>query len=48
MTDIPVTNYGPLARDIHGIDEAVSLASMRRVTLTLAHYLVNWCGVEPI
>jgi len=48
MTDIPVTNYGPLARDIHGIDEAVSLASMRRVTLALAHYLVNWCGVEPI
>lgn len=48
MTDIPVTNYGPLARDIHGIDEAVSLASMRRVTLTLAQYLVNWCGVEPI
>lgn len=48
MTDIPVTNYGPLARDIHGIDEAVSLASVRRVTLTLAHYLVNWCGVEPV
>lgn len=48
MTDIPVTNYGPLARDIHGIDEAVSLASMRRVTLTLAHYLVDWCGVEAL
>lgn len=48
MTDLPVTNYGPLARDIHGIDEAVSLPSMRRVTLTLAHFLVDWCGVETL
>lgn len=47
-TDLPVTNYGPLARDIHGIDEAVSLASMQRVATTLARYLVDWCGVRPL
>ena len=46
-TDLPVTNYGPLARHIHGIDEAVSLASMTRVTTTLARFLIDWCGVEP-
>ncbi|MDQ2779141.1 MAG: ArgE/DapE family deacylase [Pseudomonadota bacterium] len=47
-TDIPVTNYGPLARHIHGIDEAVSLASMVRVTTVMARFLVDWCGVEPV
>ena len=48
MTDLPVTVYGPVARNIHGIDEAVSLASMRRVAATLAQFIVDWCGVEPI
>lgn len=46
MTDIPVTIYGPIARNIHGIDEAVSLASMRRVAATMAQFIVDWCGVE--
>ena len=48
MTDLPVTVYGPLARHIHGIDEAVSLDSMRRVTATFARFLAGWCGVEPL
>jgi acetylornithine deacetylase len=48
MTDIPVTIYGPTARNIHGIDEAVSLASMRRVATTMARFIVDWCGVEPL
>jgi acetylornithine deacetylase len=46
MTDVPVTVYGPVARHIHGIDEAVSLESMRRVTLTLARFMADWCGLE--
>jgi acetylornithine deacetylase len=46
MTDIPVTIYGPIARNIHGIDEAVSLASMRRAAATMAQFIVDWCGVE--
>lgn len=45
LTDIPVTNYGPEARHIHGLDECVSLASMRRVATVMARYLVDWCGV---
>jgi acetylornithine deacetylase len=48
MTDIPVTVYGPLARNIHGIDEAVSLDSMKRVAATMAQFMVDWCGVEPL
>ncbi|WP_017762275.1 ArgE/DapE family deacylase [Pseudacidovorax intermedius] len=44
-TDLPVTNYGPTARNIHGIDEAVSLESMQRVTAAMAQFIVDWCGV---
>lgn len=45
--DTPVTCYGPEARNIHGIDESVSIDSMVRVTTTFAQFLVDWCGVEP-
>jgi acetylornithine deacetylase len=48
LTDLPVTIYGPTARNIHGIDEAVSLASMQRVAAAMAQFMVDWCGVEPI
>jgi acetylornithine deacetylase len=48
MTDIPFTVYGPLARNIHRIDEAVSLASMSRVAATMAGYIADWCGVETL
>ncbi|MDB5818075.1 MAG: acetylornithine deacetylase or succinyl-diaminopimelate desuccinylase [Rhizobacter sp.] len=47
-TDTPVTNYGPLARNIHGIDESVSLDSMKRVVATMVRFMVDWCGVEPL
>ena len=47
MLDTPVTCYGPLARNIHGVDESVSLASMLRVATTLAQFIHDWCGVEP-
>lgn len=48
LTDLPVTVYGPVARNIHGIDEAVSLHSMQRVAATMAQFMVDWCGVEEI
>jgi acetylornithine deacetylase len=47
MLDAAVTCYGPEARNIHGIDESVSLASMLRVTTTLTQFLHDWCGIEP-
>ncbi|WP_066415925.1 hypothetical protein [Bordetella ansorpii] len=43
----PVTCHGPEARNIRDIDEAVSLASMKRVTVAMAQLMVDWCGVEP-
>ena len=45
MLDLPVTCYGPQARNIHGIDESVSIVSMKRVTAVFASFLANWCGV---
>lgn len=48
MTDMAVTNYGPLAKDIHGIDECVSLSSMERVTQTLVHYIISHCGATAL
>ncbi|MBQ1765910.1 MAG: M20/M25/M40 family metallo-hydrolase, partial [Aquincola sp.] len=44
-TDLPVTNYGPVARAIHGLDEAVELASMQRVATVMARHIQTWCGL---
>ena len=38
--------YGPISRNIHGADECVSLASVQRVTATMALFIAEWCGVE--
>lgn len=45
---IPCLVYGPISRDIHGIDERVSLSSLKRVTGTIALFIADWCGLEPI
>ena len=45
---IPATCYGPEARNIHGIDESVSIDSMNRVSAVLALFIARWCGVEKI
>jgi acetylornithine deacetylase len=45
---IPATCYGPEADNIHGIDESVSLDSVRRVTQVLALFIARWCGLEKI
>ena len=44
---IPALCYGPVSRGIHGIDEAVDLASVRRVTKAIALFVAQWCGLEP-
>jgi acetylornithine deacetylase len=46
--DCPALVYGPHARAIHGFDERVSLASVRRVTGTIALFIADWCGLEPV
>ena len=45
---IPTLVYGPSSRNIHGIDEAVDLASVRRITKTIALFISRWCGVSRI
>lgn len=46
MMDVPVTCYGPIARNVHGFDESVSVDSMVNVATTLALFMQEWCGLE--
>jgi acetylornithine deacetylase len=45
---IPALCYGPISRNIHGFDESVSLSSVKRITGTIALFITEWCGTEPI
>eukprot|EP01120_Amphizonella_sp_Union-15-10_P017302 TRINITY_DN9579_c0_g1_i1.p1 TRINITY_DN9579_c0_g1~~TRINITY_DN9579_c0_g1_i1.p1 ORF type:complete len:432 (+),score=68.91 TRINITY_DN9579_c0_g1_i1:86-1381(+) len=45
---IPSTCYGPEAKNIHGIDESVSLDSMKQVAKVLAVFISKWCGLEKL
>ncbi|MGF1525574.1 MAG: ArgE/DapE family deacylase [Candidatus Competibacterales bacterium] len=44
--DCPCLVYGPLAENIHGVDERVHLGSLLRVTKTIALFIAHWCGLE--
>jgi acetylornithine deacetylase len=46
--NIPALCYGPISENIHGFDERVSLASLKRITGTMALFVAEWCGVEEI
>ncbi|SIP89500.1 ArgE/DapE family deacylase [Marinobacterium stanieri] len=41
------TCYGPVARNIHGIDESVDIESIRHVLKTYALFISRWCKLEP-
>jgi acetylornithine deacetylase len=43
---IPALCYGPISQNIHGFDERVSLASLKRITTAMALFVADWCGVE--
>jgi acetylornithine deacetylase len=45
---IPALCYGPISKNIHGFDECVSLASLKRITGTMALFVAEWCGVEAV
>lgn len=45
---IPALCYGPKSQSIHGVDERVSLSSVKRITGTMALFVAEWCGVEEI
>jgi acetylornithine deacetylase len=43
----PTLCYGPRARNIHGIDEAVELATIVAGARTLARFMAGWLGFVP-
>ena len=45
---IPALCYGPIGKNIHGFDEWVSIRSVKRVTVAIALFIAEWCGVEKI
>lgn len=45
---MPSLVYGPVAENIHAIDERVSLPSLRRVTKAIALFAASWCSVRPV
>jgi acetylornithine deacetylase len=46
--DIPAFCIGPKAVNIHGFDERVELASVRDLTVILALFVAQWCGVNAL
>lgn len=46
--DCPCLVYGPVAENIHGFDERVSLDSVRLITRAIALFTAAWCGVEAV
>ncbi len=45
---IPATCYGPASRNIHGVDEKVSIDSMQRVAEVMSSFVGDWCGLERL
>jgi acetylornithine deacetylase len=43
---IPAVAYGPRTRNMHGVDEAVELASITEGARTLTRFLADWLGGE--
>jgi acetylornithine deacetylase len=46
--DCPALVYGPASRNIHGFDECVKISSVEHITRSIALYIAEWCGLEPI
>jgi acetylornithine deacetylase len=44
--DCPCLVYGPITENIHAFDERVSLASIKRITGSIALFVAEWCGLE--
>ncbi|MDX1971229.1 MAG: ArgE/DapE family deacylase [Candidatus Sumerlaeia bacterium] len=40
---MPATCYGPVAQNIHGVDEKISLHSMQRCSEVIGHFIADWC-----
>lgn len=42
------TCYGPVAKNIHGVDECVNLESIRHTLKAYALFISRWCQLEPL
>jgi acetylornithine deacetylase len=42
----PAVSFGPLAADIHGVDERVHVPSILTTAQALALLVRDWCGLE--
>jgi acetylornithine deacetylase len=45
---IPSLCFGANAERMHGFNECVDLASLRKATATMALFVADWCGIEKI
>jgi acetylornithine deacetylase len=45
---MPALCYGPLGENHHGFDERGHLETLRQITLTIAGFVADWCGVRPL
>ena len=46
--DIPSFCYGPLAENIQGFDERVSIKSLQDTSEVLALFITEWCGLNSL
>lgn len=47
-SNIPSLCIGAKAEAMHGFNERVEVESLRKTTRTIALFVADWCGVEPI
>ena len=45
---MPALSYGAVAENYHGFDERVNLDSLKQLTLIIALFIAEWCGLRPI
>ncbi len=45
---MPALCYGPRGENHHGFDERADLAKLKDITVSIAGFVAEWCGVEKI
>ncbi len=45
---MPALCYGPRGINVHGFDEAAHLPTLQQVTLAIACFVTEWCGVREV
>ena len=45
---IPALCYGPISQNIHGVDERVSIESLKNITTAMALFVAEWCGLQAL